>query len=86
MLVVTLEKSVETWWRAVVAGHPEIDATLVDSTKRVEDYDDETQVCVGVRFTRLLSLSTLPLTFSSLFTDLRIDLSLCLLLSAASVD
>ena len=42
----TLEKSVETWWRSVVKGHPEIDATLVDSTKRVEEYDDETQAAI----------------------------------------
>ena len=29
-----------------MVGHPEIDATLVDSTRRVEDYDDETQATI----------------------------------------
>jgi hypothetical protein len=46
VLVVTFEKAVHTWWRSVVEGHPEIDATLVDSTRRVEDYDDETQATI----------------------------------------
>ncbi len=44
--MVTLEKAVHTWWRSVVAGHPEIDATQVDSTRRVEEYDDETQAAI----------------------------------------
>jgi len=42
-LVITLEKVVQTWWRSVLKGDPEIDATKVDSTTRVEDYDQETQ-------------------------------------------
>lgn len=45
-LVITFEKAIQTWWRSVVVGHPEIDATLVDSTRRVEDYDDETQATI----------------------------------------
>ena len=44
--MLTFEKGVETWWRSVVTGHPEIDATMVDSTKRVEEYDDETQAAI----------------------------------------
>lgn len=43
-LVVTLEKVAPTWWRSGLAGAPEIDATLVDSTVPLGDYDDETQV------------------------------------------
>ena len=45
-MVVTLEKAVETWWLSVMSGHPEIDGTLIDSTKRVADYDNETQAAI----------------------------------------
>ena len=47
-LVVTLEKVAPTWWRSCLAGAPEIDATLVDSTIPLGDYDDETQVRRGL--------------------------------------
>jgi hypothetical protein len=44
-LSLTLEKVAPTWWRRALEGpgHPEIDATLVDSTVPLTDYDDETQ-------------------------------------------
>jgi hypothetical protein len=45
-LTVTLEKCTETWWRSVLEGHPQIDAGLVDSTRHVSEYDDETQATI----------------------------------------
>jgi len=45
-LTVTFEKRTETWWRSVIKGHPEIDASLVDSTRHVSEYDDETQATI----------------------------------------
>mmetsp|Transcript_25354 Transcript_25354/g.65502 ORF Transcript_25354/g.65502 Transcript_25354/m.65502 type:complete len:352 (-) Transcript_25354:364-1419(-) len=38
-----LEKERESWWKSALHGHVEIDTTKVDSVKRVEDYDGETQ-------------------------------------------
>lgn len=48
LLTLVLEKVTPTWWRSVVraAGHPEIDATGVDSTQRVGEYDPETQAAI----------------------------------------
>jgi hypothetical protein len=40
---ITLEKRRETWWPCVVSGDPLIDTTKVDSTKYVDEYDEETQ-------------------------------------------
>ena len=45
-IVLTLVKGVQTWYRYVVKGHPEIDATKVDSTRHVTEYDDETQAAI----------------------------------------
>eukprot|EP00937_MAST-01D_sp_MAST-1D-sp2_P006509 g6509.t1 len=42
-VVVVLQKVVETWWRSVVEGDAEIDCTKVDSTMKIDEYDDETQ-------------------------------------------
>ena len=45
-VVLTLEKSRETWWRSVLKDAPkrdEIDATKVDSTKKMDEYDEKTQ-------------------------------------------
>ncbi len=44
--MLTFEKSIETWWPSAVRGHAEIDTTMVDSTKRVEEYDPETQAAL----------------------------------------
>ena len=44
--MLTFEKALETWWPSAVRGHPEIDTTMVDSTKKVTDYDDETQAAL----------------------------------------
>ena len=43
VIVLTLEKVVETWWRCIVKGDAEIDTQKVDSTRQVSDYDAETQ-------------------------------------------
>ena len=43
VIVLTLEKVVETWWKCIVVGDAEIDTTKVDSTRQVSDYDAETQ-------------------------------------------
>lgn len=42
-LLVSLEKARETWWASVVKGDPEIDTTKVDSTRRIDEYDEGTQ-------------------------------------------
>lgn len=42
-IVITLGKTVKTWWKQVIIGHPEIDTSKVDSTKNINDYDSETQ-------------------------------------------
>ena len=49
-LVLTLEKTQETWWRSVFKDAPkadQIDAQKVDSTKRMDEYDEKTQA--GIR-------------------------------------
>lgn len=48
VLTLVLEKGTQTWWRSVLAlpGHPEVDATAVDSTQRVDEYNDETQAAI----------------------------------------
>eukprot|EP01039_Chlorochromonas_danica_P002710 gene2710-2960_t len=45
-VVITLEKTRETWWKSVIQGHPEIDTTKVDSTKSLYDYDEQTQAAI----------------------------------------
>ena len=45
-LLLILIKRRESWWTSVVRGHPEIDATKVDSTKKVSEYDPETQSAI----------------------------------------
>ena len=49
VLTLVLDKSEETWWRVAVAGGPAgeaIDATLVDSTRDVADYDPDTATAI----------------------------------------
>jgi hypothetical protein len=45
-LLLILVKRRETWWPSVVRGHPEIDTSKVDSTKKVSEYDPETQAAI----------------------------------------
>ena len=46
LFTLCLEKVVATWWRSFTEGGPEIDATLVDSTQPLSDYDVETQTAI----------------------------------------
>lgn len=48
-LVVTLEKARETWWASIFKGADArecVDTTKVDSTKKMDEYDDETQATI----------------------------------------
>eukprot|EP00932_Pfiesteria_piscicida_P002433 SRR837773.12369.p1 GENE.SRR837773.12369~~SRR837773.12369.p1 ORF type:complete len:360 (-),score=71.44 SRR837773.12369:56-1072(-) len=42
-VVINLEKQRETWWKCVLEGDEEIDTTKVESTRRMDEYDGETQ-------------------------------------------
>ena len=42
-LILNLEKGCENIWKTVIKGDAEIDATKVDNTKNLEDFDAETQ-------------------------------------------
>ena len=43
-LVIILEKSKDCVWKSVILGGSEIDPKTVDTSRRVDEYDDETQV------------------------------------------
>lgn len=45
-VVLNLEKRTETWWRSILKGEPEIDTTKVDSTRKINEYDEETQASI----------------------------------------
>lgn len=45
-VVITLDKTRESWWHSVIQGHPQIDTTKVDSTKNIGDYDADTQAAI----------------------------------------
>lgn len=42
-LLLTLEKVKKTWWATVLVGDDEIDTHLIDSTRKISDYDESTQ-------------------------------------------
>lgn len=42
-VVINLDKQRETWWKSVLEGDQEIDTTKVESTRRMDEYDGETQ-------------------------------------------
>lgn len=42
-LVITFDKLQKTWWDHVVGGDEVIDTSLIDSKRKVSDYDDATQ-------------------------------------------
>ena len=42
-LVITLDKLQKTWWKNVIAGDEVIDTSLIDSKRKVSEYDDATQ-------------------------------------------
>jgi hypothetical protein len=43
VLIVVLYKTVKTWWKSILVGDPEIDTSLVDSRRHIDEYDAETQ-------------------------------------------
>lgn len=43
VLVVALHKAIPTFWKSVLVGDEEIDTTLVDSRRHIDEYDAETQ-------------------------------------------
>ena len=45
-VVITLDKTRKTWWKHVIVGHPEIDPNKVDSTQRIDEYDEQTQSAI----------------------------------------
>ena len=42
-ILITLDKVQKTWWSTVISGDPEIDTTMVDSTRHIGTYDEKTQ-------------------------------------------
>jgi len=46
VLTLVMDKIVETWWKSIIPGHPEIDPTAVDSTLPVDAYDPDTQAAI----------------------------------------
>lgn len=42
-VVLSMEKQRETWWKCVLEGDEEIDTTKVESTRKIDEYDGETQ-------------------------------------------
>lgn len=45
-VVITLDKTRKTWWKHAIVGHPEIDPNKVDSTQRIDEYDEQTQQAI----------------------------------------
>jgi hypothetical protein len=45
-LTITMEKKKNTWWKSALVGDEEIDTQKVDSTCKLEDYDDGTQAAI----------------------------------------
>ena len=50
-LILTLEKGVENIWKTIIKGDDEIDATKVENSKPLEDFDSETQVYIYMNTT-----------------------------------
>mmetsp|Transcript_51828 Transcript_51828/g.116870 ORF Transcript_51828/g.116870 Transcript_51828/m.116870 type:complete len:369 (+) Transcript_51828:119-1225(+) len=42
-LVISMEKQRQTWWKCVLEGDEEIDTSKVESVRRMDEYDGETQ-------------------------------------------
>jgi hypothetical protein len=45
-VVITLDKGRKTWWKHIIQGHPEIDTSKVDSSQKIDEYDDSTQAAI----------------------------------------
>ena len=42
-ILIALDKIQKTWWSTILSGDPEIDNTMVDSTRHIGTYDEKTQ-------------------------------------------
>lgn len=42
-ILLTLDKVQKTWWSTILSGDPEIDNSMVDSTRHIGTYDEKTQ-------------------------------------------
>jgi len=42
-MMLVLQKARKTWWESALEGDPKIDTTLVDSRRRIDEYDGSTQ-------------------------------------------
>ena len=42
-MILNLEKGSENIWKTIIKGDTEIDATKVDNSKKIEEFDGETQ-------------------------------------------
>ena len=45
-VVITLDKGRNTWWKHIIQGHPEIDTNKVDSSQKIDEYDESTQAAI----------------------------------------
>ena len=45
--MITLDKQNENIWKTIIKGDVEIDATKVDNSKKLQDFDWETQVFIN---------------------------------------
>ncbi|EKX53311.1 hypothetical protein GUITHDRAFT_161007 [Guillardia theta CCMP2712] len=45
-LTINLEKKKKTWWKCALVGDREIDTQRVDSTCKIDDYDEPTQAAI----------------------------------------
>lgn len=45
-IIMNLEKLKKTWWEHVIVGHDRIDTSLVDSSQRIDEYDEATQAAI----------------------------------------
>jgi len=45
-IIFSLEKGQENIWKSVLKGDEEIDATKVDNSKKLEEFDNETQAAL----------------------------------------
>lgn len=46
VVVVTLDKLQKTWWETVIVDDEKIDTSLVDSTRKINTYDESTQAMI----------------------------------------
>ena len=45
-IILSLEKSKEDWWDSLISGDPCIDTSKVESKKRIDEYNTETQAAI----------------------------------------